>query len=87
MCALLNVTVAALCISSAAVTRALSADVAGSVCLIVPMCTNNPEIWTKYNSFITTLYIGPYRAGLWVSIDSIMNRKQNNSKQEERNMA
>ena len=32
-------------------------------------------------------YIGPYRAGLWVSIDSIMNRKQNNFKQEERNTA
>jgi len=31
--------------------------------------------------------IGPYRAGLWVSINSIMNCKQNNFKQEERNMA
>ena len=31
MCGLLNVTVAALCISSAAVTRALSSIVAGSV--------------------------------------------------------
>jgi len=27
-----------------------------SVCLIVPMCTHNPEIWTKYSSFIATLY-------------------------------
>jgi len=32
-----------------------------------------------------TLHIGPYRAGLWVIIDSIMNRKQNNFKREERN--
>jgi len=50
------------------------------------MYTHNPEIWTKYSSFMATLYIGPYRAGLWVSIDSIKNRKQNNFKQEERNM-
>jgi len=30
---------------------------------------------------IATLYIGPYCAGLWVSIESVMNRKQNNFKQ------
>jgi len=27
-----------------------------SVCLIVPMCPHNPEIWTKYSLLYATLY-------------------------------
>jgi len=30
---------------------------------------------------------GPYRAGLWVSVDFIKNRKQHSFKQEDRNTA
>jgi len=66
----------------------MSADVPGRevLGLIVPKCTHNPDM-NQIQFIIATLYIGPQRAGLWVSISSIMNRKQNNFKREERNTA
>ena len=91
MCALLNVTVAALCISSVQQLCDQSSErqcswkksVVFSSAQVYPQSRDLNQI----QFIIATLYIGPYSAGLWVSIDSIMNRMQNNFKQEERNMA
>ena len=52
---------------------------------------NSAQVYPKYRDLnqiqliIANLYIAHYRAIMWVSIDAIMNRKQNKFKQEERN--
>jgi len=56
MCGLLNVTVAALCVSSVQQQCDQSSKCWCSwkrnVVFNSAMCTHNPEIWTKYSSFI-----------------------------------
>jgi len=91
MCALFNVTVAALCISSVQQQHDQSSERRCSwkkhvVFNSVLVYTQSRDL-NQIQIIIATLYIVPYRAGLWVSIDSIMNLKQNNFTQEERDMA
>ena len=87
LCVLLIVTVAALSISSVQQQCDKSSErrcswkkrVVFNSAQVYPQSRDLNQI-----QFITaTLYAGPYRAELWVSIDSIMNRKQYNSEQEE----
>jgi len=93
MCALLNVTVAASCISSAQQQCDQTSERRCSWKRTVVF--NSAHVYQQSRNLnqiqfiIAALYIGPYRAGLWVSIDftRIMNRKENNFKQEERNTA
>ena len=90
ICALLNVTVAALrirsvqqCDQSSERRCSWKTSVVFNSAQVYPQSGDLNQI----QLIIATLYLGPYRAGLWVSMDSILNLKQNNSKQEERNTA
>ena len=76
LCGLLNVTVEALCSSLAA---GPSSDVAGSAAYVYsvhvyPQSRDLNQIQSTWASLH-----GPYHAGLWVSVDSMKNRKQTTS--------
>ena len=79
----------ALWANSAAVTRAVGniVNVTGSEgVLAIFQVSHNPVIESNTFYFIQ-LYTWSFYAGLWVSIDSLKNRKQNNFEQEDRNTA
>jgi hypothetical protein len=72
LCGLLNVTVDAL----AAVSRAVSSAVAGSAVYVysVHVYPQSRDL-NQIQSTLSTFNHGPYRAGLWVRVDSVKNRK------------
>ena len=81
LCGLLNVTVEALCTSySSSDQEAVSSDVAGSAAYVysVHVYPQSRDL-NQIQSTLSTFYRGPYRAGLWVSVDSKKNRKQTTS--------
>jgi len=80
LCGLLNVTVEALCSSDSSNDQgAVSSVVAGSAAYVYsvhvyPQSRDLNQIQSTWASLH-----GPYHAGLWVSVDSMKNRKQTTS--------